>query len=329
MTTRKHAAPYTWQQDAWEILMRGAAADRLHHAYLIVGRAGVGKQDFARHLSHALLCAEAVENAPCGKCQRCALFAAGTHPDLTFLDWVDKARVISVEQIRKLTEQLTLTTTYGPNRIAVINRAHTMTNAAANSLLKTLEEPGAGCVLLLLADNDAHLPVTIRSRCQRVALPLPGQDVAVEWLREQKVPNPEIALEFAHGAPLTAQERSSEVDLGAISDVKTRFNDYLTGDFEPSELAGMTAAVLGTRDALTLFMQWTTEHIKNVEFSSSSGRSNSNRQTSERQFLSRAFERFQRSLRLDNASLKTQTVLEGVLADIRIIRVRTRAETMQ
>lgn len=323
------AAIYNWQQDAWQLLMRAASSDRLHHAYLVVGPAGVGKRDFARVLAHALLCTEAPGKAPCGECPRCALNAAGTHPDISQLDWIDNARVISVEQIRKLTSQLTLTTTYGPYRVAIVNKAHTMTRAAANGLLKTLEEPGAGCILILLADNDAHLPVTVRSRCQRVVLPLPDKAQALDWLRAQKIANPEIALEFAHGAPLLARDRAGDVDLGAISDVKSHFADYLSRDFEPSELARIAADVLGTRDALTLFLQWTTEQIKNAELSAPGSRTSSNRHLSERRFYSRALERLQDALRLDNPSLKTRTVLEGVLADIRIMRVRTRAETVQ
>lgn len=311
------------------MLMRTATAERLHHAYLIVGRSGVGKMDFASLLAHALLCEKVPDKAPCGDCPRCALNAAGTHPDINRLDWIDNARVISVDQIRKLTSQLTLTTTYGPYRVAIVNKAHTMTRAAANSLLKTLEEPGAGVILILLADNDAHLPVTIRSRCQRVVLPLPEKSQAIEWLVGQKVSNPETALEFAHGAPLLARDRASEVDLGAISDVKLRFMGFLARDFESTELARITADVLGTRDALTLFLQWTTEHIKTAELSSPNSRTSSNGHRSERRFLSRALERLQDALRLDNPSLKTQTVLEGVLADIRIMRVRTRAETVQ
>lgn len=322
-------APYSWQQDAWQVLMRAASADRLHHAYLIVGPTGVGKQDFAELLSRALLCAESAEKAPCGNCPRCALTDAGTHPDINRLNWIDNARVISVEQIRKLTSQLTLTTTYGPYRVAIINKAHSMTRAAANSLLKTLEEPGTGCVLILLADNDASLPVTIRSRCQRVVLPLPDEAVALDWLNQQRVENPEIALEFAHGAPLLARDRAAEVDLGSISDVKSRFLDYLSQDFEPAVLAGLTAEVLGTRDALTLFLHWTTEQSKNLELTSDSSRMTSSGHPSDRRFLSRTLERLQQALRLDNPSLKTQTVLEGVLADIRIMRVRTRAEAIQ
>ena len=204
-----------------------------------------------------------------------------------------------------------------------------MTRAAANGLLKTLEEPGAGCVLILLADNDAHLPVTIRSRCQRVILPLPSEDEALGWLKLQKIRDAEMALEFAHGAPLLARDRAAEIDLGAISVVKRRFLDYLTADFEPTALAGLASGVLGTRDALSLFLYWTTEHVKTVELSGGNSRSSNSGHPSDRRFFSRALERLQQALRLDNPSLKTQTVLEGVLADIRIMRVRTRAETVQ
>ena len=327
-------APYQWQQDAWQKLMRVAGSERLHHAYLFVGTAGIGKLDFARHVANALLCekpidSESPNNSPCGECPRCALNAAGSHPDVTVLDWLDKARVISVEQIRNLTARLTLTTTYGPYRIAIINRAHTLTRAAANGLLKTLEEPGAGCILILLADNDAHLPVTVRSRCQRVVLPLPERQQAIEWLQDKQVASPEIALEFAHGAPLLARQIADEVDLSAIAGVKQVFLEFLRGEFEPAQLADQTAAVLGTRDALTLFLHWTTETIKNIEFSAVNGRSTKDSSLFEHRYLSRALLKFQQSLRLDNPSLKTQTVLEGVLADTRIIRVRTHAEITQ
>jgi len=322
-------APYSWQQDGWQKIMRAASAGRLHHAYLVVGPSGIGKRDFAEQLGRALLCVESPEEAPCGKCPRCALHDAGTHPDINRLDWIDNAKVISVEQIRKLTSQLTLTTTYGPHRVAIINKAHTMTRAAANGLLKTLEEPGAGCVLILLADNDAHLPVTIRSRCQRVVLPLPDEAQSLAWLKLQKIGNAETALEFAHGAPLLARDRSAETDLDAISAVKSHFLDYLTADFEPATLAGLASGVLGTRDALSLFLHWTTEHVKTAELSAANSRSGISGHPSDRRFLSRALERLQQALRLDNPSLKTQTVLEGVLADIRIMRVRTRAEIVQ
>jgi len=174
--------PYSWQTKPWQALIQAASTNRLHHAYLVVGPAGVGKLDFAEHLSRALLCSEDPKKSPCNECSRCALTTAGTHPDITTLDWIDTARVINVDQIRKLTEQLRLTTTYGPHRVAVINKAHTMTNAAANSLL-------------------------------------PQEQEALAWLKAQKVQNAEMALEFAHGAPLLARSRSAEIDLRAISEL--------------------------------------------------------------------------------------------------------------
>ena len=104
-----------------------AVASRLHHATLIAGAVGTGKRDFAVALSRLLLCARfpGVEQS-CGSCERCALMDAGTHPDYTLVDWLEKSTVISVEQIRKLSEKLSLTATYGPYRIAVINHADTM-----------------------------------------------------------------------------------------------------------------------------------------------------------------------------------------------------------
>lgn len=321
-------APYGWQQNSWQLIRQAADSERLHHAYNIVGLSGLGKWEFANHFAKALLCTQPAASAPCGDCPRCAIFAAGTHPDLLTLDWIAKSRVISVEQIRKLTEQLMLTTTYGPYRIAIINKAHTMTRAAANSLLKTLEEPGAGVVIMLLSDNDAVLPVTIRSRCQRVVMPVPPKAEALDWLKTQKISQAQTALEFSHGAPLRAKEQAEVLDLSAVSDLKAQFAAFLLREVEPSTLAASASSVLGTRDAVTLFMQWTTDLIKKAELSGDSGRSEQYEHPSDRRYLCRVLDKLQHALRLDTPSLKTQTVLEGVLADIKIIRVRTRAETM-
>jgi len=171
--------PYPWQETQWKLINRAANAGRLHHATLIFGPAGVGKLAFTEALARALLCARPDKDkpAPCGDCNRCALTAVGTHPDITMIDWLEKASVISVDQVRKLAVRLALTATYGPYRVAIINHADTLTNAAANGLLKTLEEPGAGCALFLLADREARLPATIRSRCQRVVMPLPPKEL--------------------------------------------------------------------------------------------------------------------------------------------------------
>lgn len=320
-------APYAWQSEQWSMLMRSAAASRLHHATLLAGPTGVGKRDFAVAMSRLLLCLKFPEvEQPCGTCERCLLMEAGTHPDYLYVDWLDKASVISVDQIRKLSEQLSLTATYGPYRIAVINRADTMTIAAGNSLLKTLEEPPGSCVMFLLADRDAALPATIRSRCQRLAASVPDEAMAMQWLEQQGIGQPQVALEFARGAPLLAASYASNRDLTAIAAVREQWRQFIFADKSPAALATETAAQLSTRESLTLFMQWTADFAKNIEFSESASRSPVEGAHIERRFLSQTMQLLQQSLRLDNASLKTQTVLEGVLADIRIQRMRIRAE---
>ncbi|OED38293.1 DNA polymerase III subunit delta' [Chromatiales bacterium (ex Bugula neritina AB1)] len=322
-------APYPWLQRQWRMLINVASQGSLHHASLIAGMPGLGKLELATAFSRALLCERFPEGAPCDTCNRCVLTRRGTHPDLMLLDWIDKATVISVEQIRKLTEKLSLTATYGPYRIAVINKAHSMTTAAANSLLKTLEEPGAGSVIMLIADREAELPATVRSRCQRIVVPTPEKDVALDWLKGQKLSDCEMALDFAQGAPLLARSHIGNLDLARIAAIRSGWVDFVLKDGSPTELAGLTASALSTRVSLTLFLQWTTELIKKLEFSVASGRLTSERHTIDRRYLSQAHIVLQDRMRLDNASLKTQAVLEGALADIRMYRLRIRAENPQ
>jgi len=318
--------PYKWQQQPWDQLLRVARAGRLHHANLLAGPGGIGKLDFARHFALALVCDQFPDNAPCGACKNCQMATGGTHPDIYLLDWLDKSTVIAVDQIRQLTDKLNLTASRGVHRVAVINRAHTMTAAAANSLLKTLEEPGEGCILLLLADRERELPVTIRSRCQRLAMTMPARNAALDWLLEQEINEATVALEVAQGAPLRAKEAGDSENLAEIAGLKTVWNEFLLHEGSPAELAKLAASLLGTRQSLSLFMQWTTESVKNLELSSTDGRSSIEKNPQNRRYLCQAGLALQSSLRLDNASLKTQTVLEGVLADIRIVRYKNRAE---
>ncbi len=322
-------APYPWLEKQWKLLIDVAAGGHLHHATLIAGVPGVGKLHLAQAFSRALLCEQFPQAAPCDTCNRCALTTSGTHPDEMVVDWLDKAQVISVDQIRKLTDKLRLTATYGPHRVAIINKAHTLTTAAANSLLKTLEEPGAGSILLLIADREAELPATVRSRCQRVVVATPSKSQAMDWLLEQKVSNAEIALEFAQGAPLLARQQVNDLDLEKISLIRSGWFDFVLKEGSPVDLASSAAAVLNTRTSLTLFLQWTTELVKKLEVSAASGRSNSDKHLIDRRYLSQALVILQDRMRLDNASLKTQAVLEGALADIRMYRLRIRAENSQ
>jgi DNA polymerase-3 subunit delta' len=317
------AAPYPWQQGQWKLLSDTANAGRLHHAYLISGPAGTGKADFATVFAHALLCENrADDRLACGECARCKLVAAGTHPDFIQLDWIDKATTISVEQIRALTAKLSLTATFEQRRVAIVRRAHSMSAAAANGLLKTLEEPPPGCVILLVADREAALPITIRSRSQRVLMPLPAREVSLAWLEHGGIANGEGLLACSHGAPLTAMRLAGDDTVAGIETLQRQWREFLLGRIEVVPLAEAAAKILPTRECLSLFSAWLIDHARTAE-----GNADAPVNLARRRYFGEVSRILAHSMRLDNASLKTQAVIEGVLADIKITRARIRAET--
>jgi len=197
---------------------------RLPHAQLIAGQQGTGKRDLAERLAKTLLCRTPSEQGPCNHCDSCHLFAAGTHPDYFYLEPEERNKAIKVDDIRELTRSLALTSQYGGYKVAVIAMADNMNVNAANSLLKTLEEPVKDTLMILVSDRPFALPATIRSRCQVIAIPLPEETVAIEWLGEQQVSAPEQLLQLANGAPLLALQLAQEELMSLRSDFVKAMN---------------------------------------------------------------------------------------------------------
>lgn len=211
---------FPWQQSQWQQINQLITANRLPHALFLQGNKGLGKAEFALSLAHALLCKQADANRrACGVCAPCKLLAANTHPDLYYLKPVPAdntkskkpALNIRIETIRNLCRNLTQTSQYGGYRIAILEQADLLTLSAANSLLKTLEEPGSD-VLIILSSARAHrLPVTIRSRCQLLRFTVPEQNTSLAWLKsnqnaENLATEKQLlqALKHAFGSPLAA-----------------------------------------------------------------------------------------------------------------------------
>jgi len=203
------ASVLPWQQARWDRVQRLRGGARLPHALLVSGPGGTGEGRFADVLMQALLCTAATERAPCGECHACHEYTAGTHPDAVRIDPEEPGKAIGIDRIRELTGRLNLTSG-GRSKVARIEPAESMTLAAANSLLKTLEEPPGDSVLLLVSERPGRLPATVRSRCQRITFGLPERDSALAWLQEQpEMEQPEYWLDRAGGAPLRALEMAA------------------------------------------------------------------------------------------------------------------------
>ena len=212
-----------WLLPLWERWRDAHAAGRLPHAILVAGPPGAGKRELAETFVRGALCREPAAGLPCGVCPSCKQFASHrqlrrkSHPDI---DWVTAARYsIGVDDVREqVIARLARTASYDRFKFLVIEPAERMTRAAANALLKSLEEPPPDNALFLLSHQPGRLPPTIRSRCQKYVLPEPPPEEGRAWLREQLEPEAAAAaLAAADGRPLLAlrMHRDGQVPLRA------------------------------------------------------------------------------------------------------------------
>ncbi len=205
-------APYPWQQQGWELLQQYRQRERLPHGLLFNGPAECGKKHFALRFAEAVLCtvngsgdSAQHHGKACGKCHSCLLLAAGNHPDLVILAPQEEKKTIQVDAVREFIQDATLTPQISDSRVCLIMPANAMTGEAANSLLKTLEEPAANNHMILVTEHATHLAATIRSRCQIINLPQPTRQQSLQWLQQQQPQQQwEELLECATGAPLRA-----------------------------------------------------------------------------------------------------------------------------
>jgi DNA polymerase-3 subunit delta' len=208
-----------WQDEQWERLQQARRQERLPHALLFSGPRGVGKLRFALAFAQSLLCPESDDlGHPCGVCRHCQLLHAGSHPDMHRVgpDPESKSGEIKIDTIRDLTSGASLTAHSGGYKLVLVEPAHRMNTAAANSLLKTLEEPTRDTLIILLTDQPARLLPTIRSRCQQMLFQVPSQADSEAWLK-QKISqgNGTTLLALASGAPLLALEMDDEALLAS------------------------------------------------------------------------------------------------------------------
>ncbi|OUU36093.1 MAG: DNA polymerase III subunit delta', partial [Cellvibrionales bacterium TMED49] len=197
----------SWQRNIWGEIARQVDNNRMPHAILLEGSAGLGKLYFARLLAKYLLCRNRIGLLPCGGCKGCDLMRVGNHPDLSIVEPEKVGKSIGIGDVRKLSDRLNKTAQQGGWKIALINPADSLTLQASNALLKTLEEPTGDTTILLTSQFVWRLPNTVRSRCHRILFTTPSSNISIKWI-EQFTKNPSLArevLEIADGRPFLAK----------------------------------------------------------------------------------------------------------------------------
>ncbi|HQR85084.1 MAG TPA: DNA polymerase III subunit delta', partial [Polynucleobacter sp.] len=264
----KSIAP--WLEPLWNAIDLAS----LPNAVLIHGQSGIGKFQFSIELAKALLCEGSSNQAkPCNHCEACHWFSSGNHPDFIALvpethrkllphgeidvdvdapkktkksqddsdaDSGDKKekKNISIEETRSAIEGLSIGSHRGGNRVILIYPLEMLRSDAANTLLKSLEEPPSNTIFILLADRLDRVLPTIRSRCRLIAAPRPDRQTGLQWLEGQVKAIPELKTKSADvesiydeqgGAPyavlesLIARHHQDDKDELSIAIAASRF----------------------------------------------------------------------------------------------------------
>lgn len=218
---------YPWQTEIAQQWL--ANKDRFAHAWLIYGQEGIGKLNFCLAAAKALLCENSQQGLACGHCQSCHWMELGNHLDYRLVlpdalkeslglnaeenatessEETKLSNEIRIEQIRQLEDFMTVSTLRGGYRVIVLGPAESLNAASSNAILKILEEPAKNTVFLIFTHAIQKVLPTILSRCRRLPLPIPAQDLSLPWLKEKGVADAELWLAASSGAPLKALQQS-------------------------------------------------------------------------------------------------------------------------
>ncbi|MEO6697254.1 MAG: DNA polymerase III subunit delta' [Gammaproteobacteria bacterium] len=256
---------YPWQRSLWEDLQSLRNSQRLPHALLFKGARGLGKHHLAQRFAQALLCTQpGSDGQACCGCRNCLLYLAGNHPDFFQISPEEGGdKPIKVDQVRELNSAMTLKSHGGGYKIAIIGPAEQMNIAAANSLLKTLEEPPPQTLLMLISHNPGLLLPTIRSRCQNLHFETPPRDVALAWLSAQlgSSANGSELLSIAHGAPLTALALAASDSLKHRLALLADLERLLQKQADPVAIAAAWSQT-PVAETLSQLLSWTGDMIR-------------------------------------------------------------------
>lgn len=257
-----------WLGPALEHFETARAAQRLGHAWLLTGPQGVGKINLALVVAGRLLGTPATGTPPeldaqtFAAAMRARHAPADHHPDLHWIYPQEDKRTISVEQVREITEVLSLKAHRAAAKVVVIEPADGMTDAAANALLKTLEEPVGDAYLLLVSHQAGRLPATILSRCQRLVVHAPRPAMLARWLGVEDVAAiADVELSAGRSALAAAELVRGSEDVLNIKKLEAELTSISQHRIDPQRVADAWVA-LDHEQVLTWLLRRTQRAIR-------------------------------------------------------------------
>ena len=215
---------YPWHSKCWDNFVNSRKQHHLPHAILLAGEEGIGKTQLAQRMAQSLLCinTQAEPKDACNQCPSCKTYHSSANSDFLSIALLEDKKQISVDQIRTLSEFLNYSRSYNTHRVVIINPVDRMNLNAANSLLKSLEEPTPNTIIILVTENSSALLATIKSRCQLFTVNSPNKQETINWLTHNHLSDnvsaikdspkidPEILFSMIGARPLKANAISAE-----------------------------------------------------------------------------------------------------------------------
>ncbi|MDW8847517.1 DNA polymerase III subunit delta' [Erwinia sp. MMLR14_017] len=224
---------YPWLNQPYRQIISQHQAGRGHHALLLHSLTGMGEASLVWGISRWLMCQRRDGLKSCGACHACQLMQANTHPDWYRLEAEKGKSALGIDAVRSVTEKLYHHAQQGGAKVVWIPDAAQLTEAAANALLKTLEEPPKNTWFLLNSQQPAQLLATLRSRCFTFHLAPPDEAPGLQWLLKQRPISEQdalTALRLSGGAPAAALDLLSEKRWAAREALCQALPEALRGD---------------------------------------------------------------------------------------------------
>jgi DNA polymerase-3 subunit delta' len=223
---------------------------------------GAGGDWLARWCAARVFC-HAAAPRPCGQCLDCRRIAADQHPDCMLVGPLEDSKEIRIDQVREMVGELALSSHGGARKLAILAPAERLNRNAANSLLKTLEEPTRGTLLLLVAAEPGRLPATVLSRCTRIVVPTPDRDATLAWLQANGAAGVDwpAVLAAVGDRPLAALAADPAAAASLAGEVRATLDAAAGGQLDPVATAERWSRD-GHAQRLDCIENWITERVR-------------------------------------------------------------------